>query len=63
MSFVACFSSASLGVMEITIGQIIHENNYIVVIQMWGLQTKSGCCTNTVQTRQKSGELITWEVL
>lgn len=59
MSFVACFSSASLGV----IGQIIHENNYIVVIQMWGLQTKSGCCTNTVQTRQKSGELITWEVL
>lgn len=34
--------------MKITIGQITHETNCVVVIQIWGLQTKSGCYTDIV---------------
>lgn len=44
------------------IGQVTHETNYLVVIQVWGLQTKSGYYTDTVQIRLKPGDLITWKV-
>lgn len=45
-----------------TIGQITHETNYLQVIQVWGLETKSGCYTDTVQTKLKPGDLIKWKV-
>lgn len=61
-SFVACFSSASEGVLEMNIGQISYETDQLLIIQIWGLQTKSRCYMDTVQIKLKPGDLIKREV-
>lgn len=44
------------------IGQISYETDQLLIIQIWGLQTKSRCYMDTVQIKLKPGDLIKREV-